>query len=299
MLQFPVKIDWMTFSGKAKVSDFDGGSLSRLSTLRFGKAELEALTGETCDLEMTKNNGFYPYCFQDSLSGALVQISDKPEDQGYLIIFPGTVCFGGERRCEILSNAAARGLRTTRLDVALDIIQRGITVAQVAAEYDLTPHDGRKKKTQFIKSPGGDTFYIGSRASAHYLRVYDKGKQQGIEGNWIRCEIELKDYAAPHWVNLVMYNPADACVEMRRMIDTPGTELDKILEYVTANKEHTKASAPYAAGDDEIWFRTAVMPAFRRIALENPALALRIYQGFRGYFDDGAPSMQVLVDLVE
>ncbi|PSU20266.1 hypothetical protein CTM97_18065 [Photobacterium phosphoreum] len=39
----------------------------------------------------------------------------------------------------------------------------------------------------------GDTFYVGTRKSLNMWRVYNKALQLGVDGEWVRAEVELKD----------------------------------------------------------------------------------------------------------
>jgi phage replication initiation protein len=38
----------------------------------------------------------------------------------------------------------------------------------------------------------GASVYFGKRTSETYIRFYDKAAQQGVEGHWVRCEVEFK-----------------------------------------------------------------------------------------------------------
>lgn len=67
-------------------------------------------------------------------------------------------------------------------------------------------HDGRtlyekvhRKTKSIVQSPGVTTVYIGARASALFIRVYEKV----LDTRFLRCEFELKgDYARNAWVHL-------------------------------------------------------------------------------------------------
>jgi DNA relaxase NicK len=48
----------------------------------------------------------------------------------------------------------------------------------------------------------GDTIYLGSTKSHVQFRIYDKADESGIEGHWIRFEIQLRDKRAHEAANL-------------------------------------------------------------------------------------------------
>jgi DNA relaxase NicK len=97
-------------------------------------------------------------------------------------------------------------VRITRCDIALDDYEgiHGIEDAKALHESGAFITSGFPPKSQHIinSDSSGDTFYVGSRSSDKYFRVYEKGKQlAGTKGNlvdfsgcinWVRWELELK-----------------------------------------------------------------------------------------------------------
>lgn len=90
----------------------------------------------------------------------------------------------------------------TRIDYAVDIYGSGIDAAQVAADFREGKVQTSARSSSTLQVDTGEgfglatTLYIGSRSSARFLRVYDKGKEQKTGEDWIRIEIELKKQAA-------------------------------------------------------------------------------------------------------
>lgn len=138
--------------------------------------------------------------------GSIHWNTERPE-QKRLVQFTGTDLAGllaaGEDISRLLGYVAGLGgLNVTRLDFAVDVrgwgarpedlktafdAGRGITAAQSA-----TFVDGRKRSGEST----GSTLYLGSRSSEKFMRVYDKAAQMGVDGDWIRVELELKGDAA-------------------------------------------------------------------------------------------------------
>lgn len=87
--------------------------------------------------------------------------------------------------------------KITRVDIAYDDHegQRDVDFAADSYRAGLFAGGGRPPKGQRIDDMGsgdGNTFYVGSRDSGRYLRVYEKGKQLGDSTSpWVRWEIEL------------------------------------------------------------------------------------------------------------
>jgi hypothetical protein len=42
------------------------------------------------------------------------------------------------------------------------------------------------------ESDDGRTLYLGSQSSAVSMRIYEKGKQLGVEGDWVRAELQVR-----------------------------------------------------------------------------------------------------------
>lgn len=90
------------------------------------------------------------------------------------------------------------GVNVTRLDFAVDIRDANASPDDVELAWrekrvktqarNMTPVEAISRKGQ----GQGKTVYIGSRASAAFLRVYDKGREQGTNEDWTRIEIETK-----------------------------------------------------------------------------------------------------------
>ncbi len=133
----------------------------------------------------------------------------------------GRVHFGGQNNTMLVEitatgcNAASDGWESrlyqfitkavrpkiTRIDIAKDFFNGEYTPEQAKADRlagKFTNHhvmpDGESVGTDWESNNGkGKTYYVGSRESSKYVRVYEKGKQLGDkESNWVRFEIEFK-----------------------------------------------------------------------------------------------------------
>lgn len=94
----------------------------------------------------------------------------------------------------------------TRLDLALDNVDGSLTLDNVWNA--IQDHDTfirtqfrewrRIQKGSFEKGEQitGDTIYLGSTKSHVQFRIYDKAQESGVQGHWIRFEIQLRDKRA-------------------------------------------------------------------------------------------------------
>lgn len=80
-----------------------------------------------------------------------------------------------------------------RLDIAYDVTDK--PYSEIISLCDSLPEFARIKKETYTSSHSGvtaTTTYYGSRESAFYIRIYEKGKQTATDPNWVRVEIEIK-----------------------------------------------------------------------------------------------------------
>ena len=111
----------------------------------------------------------------------------------------------------------------TRVDLALDDREGHATVAHVMEAADLgqgvmrwSSYDAKRRCSHKGKDEvQGEMITFGSRQSESYLRVYDKrreamGKGEGIEGPWVRWELEFKKDRANLCVDFLAYSPIEA-----------------------------------------------------------------------------------------
>lgn len=286
-LKVSVKIDWLTITGKATLADIVGGHLSAVTAEWFAKDKLSYLLQDFQALEAKTGNKLYPWVFEDQVTGVTISISDDLPLQGWKVEMTGGARIPDDKRQQMLQRAVDAKMRLTRIDVAFDLMNSGIEIEQVYNLYKLTPHRGRKLFTDFKDGITGETFYIGSRHSAYCVRLYNKGKEQRLADDWKRFEIELKEYAAQHWAEIIAYDPAQIEVECRRMLDLPGSAVDVLLASQADGVERERAKTPYTAPQTEIWWRDTVMPSFRKLVHSDRELAQRLLEGLQGYFFEG------------
>jgi DNA relaxase NicK len=105
----------------------------------------------------------------------------------------------GAQAAEQWVQAAATGENLTRLDLAVDVEANPPVTVLARQVYEDAGHvpskNGRPpSRSRFVDGNGGQTTYIGSRASEQMGRLYDKGVERKARpaGTWWRWEVEYK-----------------------------------------------------------------------------------------------------------
>ena len=85
--------------------------------------------------------------------------------------------------------------KISRIDLALDDVTGKLTLSRVKKAIRARAVTCRARDFRCMQSGSlstgevtGETFYFGSAQSRTQYRIYDKAAEQGIEGQWIRCE---------------------------------------------------------------------------------------------------------------
>lgn len=98
----------------------------------------------------------------------------------------------GIAKQRVLKYHAARDNKFTRLDVALDVMDSNLNIRTLAAQLKRGTANTRFQTWNLLDGSTGQTLYLGSRQSEQFMRIYDKGIEQGDGSNWKRIELELK-----------------------------------------------------------------------------------------------------------
>lgn len=180
-------IDWCAFT----VSDQE--SFARVSEL-FGIGPEEFL-------QMPK--GGFGYKSQVRCGNISIYSDGKP-DMGIHVEMTGQGCRQFESRSgkwrELISRVFEVGGHFTRVDVAIDDREGYFSLLEVREKMERRELRSRFKEgrdtTSFSFSDesrrDGKTLYFGSTKSDAKIRIYDKAVEQGVDGLWIRTELECR-----------------------------------------------------------------------------------------------------------
>lgn len=106
------------------------------------------------------------------------------------------VCASGGRSqaLQTFLQGSGFGWYVTRMDAALDVFDAALfpilvdAAKRVAVERDMVTNVAG----DWIGCARGRTFYLGSRSSRCFHRIYEKGRKERTDHNWVRCELEYK-----------------------------------------------------------------------------------------------------------
>lgn len=86
------------------------------------------------------------------------------------------------------------GWYVTRMDSALDVYDAALfpVLCDAAKRWAAARDMVTNLAGDWIGRDRGRTFYLGSRSSRCFHRIYEKGRKERADQNWIRCELEYK-----------------------------------------------------------------------------------------------------------
>lgn len=123
----------------------------------------------------------------------------------------------------------------TRLDAALDVYDSGLDFATDVLPAARSIIEDRRMRSRldgdWINPENGRTIELGSRKSATYCRVYEKGPEQGIDADWIRIEVQHRPHskmkrAASSLQAKTLLASFPAAAELAHALNIPVPEAD-------------------------------------------------------------------------
>jgi len=159
----------------------------------------------------------------------------------------------------------ARDDKCTRMDLALDVHDSNLSIRSLYAQLKRGTAITKFKTWNIIDGPAGTTLYLGSRQSEQFIRIYDKAKEQGTDGNWKRIEMELKGDKAKMFAQEVSKHTDFVTAQRTRQA------IKALVEFPTATWREIVgdlaigiASAKEGKTDTIAWLLSLVAPAMGR-----------------------------------
>lgn len=178
----------------------------------------------------------------------------------------------------IAQTAIANDWRITRLDVNADFIGFPTDVEDYKQEFLLGQCNTVARKWDEHKSQGGGhTFYIGSRTSERFMRVYNKTASEArftdirdLPELWVRCELRLGDEHARSAFSFIDAAGIETAIPMllRGYADFPNIEeYTKMTDFpITTRGKGAKSTNTVK------WLLESVVPAMVREIKLDPDL---------------------------
>lgn len=284
-MKLAYKIDWLSMTKKVS-----GGRFSTLTDLK----DLISLTLEMAqdlglfheDYEIKPANRFYDIKIVFTRVNITISASFAVEKQGFLIVASGRSFSDNDEALMWLEQAIENGWKPTRIDLALDVFDSGFSVESVMLAYEFEHAMNRQKKTQFIRSSHGDTFYVGSRQSEKMLRVYDKAGEQGVEADWVRYEMEVKGDAAVQVAVYAISNFKRTAQLHVAMLSLPNSDIGVLLENYAQGAPLEIRNTPSTKEGREKWLLNVVAPALAKLIVDDLGLWNDVYEKINALAND-------------
>ena len=179
--------------------DWISASFNNYEGMKFAKKI--GFNGWASDVEGVCPRG-YNMC-RELETGALIAWHTENKQQGTLVVLSGSALrwYYGKNVdwLQMLTWIKECGGRTSRVDLAVDIKNGGIQQKDLC-KPNRKPYKGKGRTPKWLpvgEPEEGWTWYVGSRSSDKFLRVYDKAKERGdYDTDYIRVELECKGEVA-------------------------------------------------------------------------------------------------------
>lgn len=136
-------------------------------------------------------------------------------------------------------NAKGWAYRVTRKDVALDLYDASwfpiLTAAGKAYAEAGTPPMKIEYAGDWHYGKKGRTLYLGARTSRYFFRLYEKGRKEKADPNWIRAEVQINPQSEAEQRYATQCTPGQLwCLRASAVWGKAlGLSLDELFEYPT------------------------------------------------------------------
>jgi len=255
---YSVALDWLSFTLKGLQDETD---LLRLLT---PNGEVHSIT---------PRNG-YTAARASNIGVQFHSNANRPEMGVHVIIAGSSLRMlesSGTSTRKLLQMSVSCQAKVTRLDLAKDAYDEKISLTSI---YSPCENGARTGTTQKINErrdvDGGHTIYVGSWHSDNFFRMYDKAKEQHIDGDWKRLELVCKSDVAKTWARVLAQPDADwnslLCGKARKMLNVDVDGYNRWL-----NGEATEGLPQIEKRSDrEAWIMRQVIPAVLEHLKNNP-----------------------------
>lgn len=163
--------------------------------------------------------GKYGYKSQYRFGNIMILANGHNADMGIHISMSGEGCRqyetilkrDGDIWIELMKKVSDNQGHFTRLDVALDSYSKHFTIDDIIkkvrnGEVKSYMRDRRIIESYKVDISKGATVYFGSPTSDIGIRIYDKAKEQEVNYDWIRVELQCRDERADVLLKVIYRN---------------------------------------------------------------------------------------------
>lgn len=179
---------------------------------------------------------------------------------------------------DLISELIDHGAKVTRLDLALDVKDSDLRIADLAKDIEAGRAITRSRSWKELKSAnGGHTLYIGSRTSEIYVRVYDKSAEIKSKGktpqtpDHIRIELELKDDTAKFAAKSLFWHDVASVLfsKLNEFVNFPNnSDWVHAVRSLTGPIKFEKSER--GERDTQAWLLKSVLPSLMAECAKDP-----------------------------
>lgn len=299
-MEYSTAIDWISITAKYPdigfnseiESYYDAKHISRL----IRRSLINHTMGALCPDDLATSpehtaRRFYMYNWHNA-QGFTMSLGTK-FDQGVKVQFSGQFLdYKLQKSKEIYEGLINSHWKPTRVDFAYDFFHSGITIGTIWRKYIEPAFLGKKLKVAFYQGGSGDTIYIGSRQSNYMIRIYDKGKEQKRDIDWIRFEIEIKKDGCKNLSGNHQRDISSGASKILAMCRNLPNSISDILKEISGGKTFGTVYNPQIQSDREKYIHTFVVPYLTK-AMETDREAVRqaLYTLHKAWADTGTDEL--------
>nr|CRY94988.1 hypothetical protein [uncultured prokaryote] len=273
-------IDWLSYTIPWHMLDRD--AFNTLDRQAINVPRLVDVEGEwTRDIPL---HGYEDAWINKRGGMARVMLSPPGHTMGVHIQLPGQA-LALMNPLDTLHTVKAAQASVTRIDIAVDV--RGVGDPEDIYQALLLGLGGTKaQKFTLLTGTTGKTCYVGSRMSEFYLRVYDKAAQMGIEGHWVRIELECKGRRAKWVAETVRAEGYGVIPSMiKRFVGCPN--VGWYVDALSRVDAPTGRPQPKKMTDTRAWLLGTVAKTLARETKENTEFLLEFLRKVQHLRTDG------------
>lgn len=155
----------------------------------------------------------------------------------------------------------------TRLDVAYDDFDGLLDIEVMTRDFLARNYVSKLKWWKCELSCEGTTLYHGSPKSDVRIRIYDKGREQGVDYQWTRIEFQLRDDRARCFMTQLLLSGS--------LADTLLGVLLNYLRYVMPSSDTNRSRAPLMPYWQKLCGEVAKVSIFEKLGVDYDLSDLR------------------------
>jgi len=279
-MEFSIGVDWLSLAGRVQRTEGDISPVGYAGLVEYALELARALEGRIPTLKTVRPAKYYQAAFQSKETGVVYHLSVQLQSQGWLAVASGKSARDAWNSGNLSAFIEVYKARVTRFDLAVDLFDSGISPLM---EHDafIIEHGPDSEFKEALHTGGEQGGYVrGDRQSERYYRLYDKAREQGLDIDWQRSEMEYKGDLAQWAYETYQDDPMMLVADTQRYLRTPESPLCTLLREVGLGGAVKRLKRAPAYHDREKWLAGQVLTSFISMAQEDPEAALRVFTLF-------------------